>query len=117
MAKTSIQMEVEIATLAINLLLNAGYSITVLDEDAEVYCVKSTDFDTIFNNLFWVDNGEVEGLTCELMFLRAHKGDKFSGQLMFVGGNGCDVLADNSVSLNDVLEPCLDLAEKLAMEY
>jgi hypothetical protein len=98
------EMEDLIMRKAIETILAAGKTISVFD-GGETVVVKSTDPDEIFNALR--STGED--------VIRVYGSDGiYDGMIQFIYGNdGYDVIADNSTSLEGLLEPVTKLADEL----
>jgi hypothetical protein len=92
--------EKRIITQAAKSLIEAGFSIRVYD-GAEFVTEKTTDIKTVMAQVFATSG------TCFYAF----QDNAYVGRVWFIHGNGCDVIADNSLSLDTVLQAAQDLAE------
>jgi len=94
-------VEVEIVSRAIGSLLKAGYAIRVYDGEEWAMDKPSRDREAISKECFATDITEMV----------AYKDGKRAGWIMFVHGNGADVLSDYSTALEDVLKSANAYAE------
>ena len=96
--------EVQIITAALDGLLEKGYTVRVSYED-EISTGHMTDRDAIMAELF----------ACDLEGLHVYQDKKKIGTVTLVHGNdGSDVIADNSVSLEDALAKATAIADEIA---
>lgn len=92
--------EKRIITQAAKSLIEAGFSIRVYDGE-EFATEKTTDVKAIMAEVF----------ATEETHFYAYQGNAYMGRVWFIHGNGCDVIADNSASLETVLQAAQELAE------
>lgn len=103
---TNAQIETRIVNATVRLALANGYTVSVFD--GEEYTVKrSSSFREITKAM---------GTTDEDRIVIRHNGEHI-GSITFVYGNGADVLADCSTSLEAFLEPINELIDKLSLAY
>lgn len=92
--------EKRIITQAAKSLIEAGFSIRVYDGE-EFATEKTTDVKAIMAEVF----------ATEETHFYAYQDNAYMGRVWFIHGNGCDVIADNSASLETVLQAAQELAE------
>lgn len=92
--------EKRIITQAAKSLIEAGYSIRVYDGQ-EFVTEKTKDVKAVMSKVFSTSG------TCFYAF----QDSGYVGRVWFIHGNGCDVIADNSLSLDGVLQAAQELAE------
>lgn len=98
------EIEMQIARRLVRLLLDTGHSVSVWDGEAYA-CKKETKMSHIIYAL----------RTTDMDVLRVWKDGKLQGCISLIYGNdGWDVIADNSCSLEPLLEPITAYAETLA---
>jgi hypothetical protein len=98
----NLQIEKRIIRQAAKSLIEAGFSVRV--HDGEEYATeKTTSLVAIMAEVF----------ATEETYFHAFKDGQLAGQIWFIHGNGCDVITDNSESMEEVLKPAQDLAESL----
>ena len=96
------RMEVGICRLLLNTLAAAGCSTGVDDGDGDL---QLGDTSTLLRAIFGVDESTVE----------VYRGRDFIGTVSLVMGNdGCDVISDYTTSLEDIIKPANDYADRLA---
>jgi len=107
--ETRIAIEEKIVKKTIEVLLAAGYTITV-DDGVEKVLQKSKDADDIFNAMMSTDEDQLH-VYSKYTKLRV-------GWIFFVYGNdGYDVICDHTTNLSEVLEPVDQLASELEQEH
>jgi hypothetical protein len=99
---TTQKIEKRIIAQVAKSLIRAGFTIRVFD-GGEVVTEKTTHLKTIMGEVF----------ATESTSFRAYRGEHYAGVVCFVHGNGCDVIHDNSVSLEPFLKEASDLADTL----
>lgn len=103
------EIEREIAKKVIEVILHAGYAISVNDGE-ETTVKRSVDKNEIFGAMFTTDED----------YLMVHSiqdaggfEPKHFGWVWFIYGNsGWDVISDHTTNLEDVLKPATDFAQK-----
>lgn len=101
------RIERRIAKAAVKSLIDAGFTVSVFDGE-ETVLTDSIDAKAIEAAMFSTDEDQ-------LRVKRATDG--LRGSVLFVYGNdGFDVIADNTVNIEEVLKPATELADKIAAE-
>lgn len=96
------QLETRIIRKAASAIIEAGYSIRVYDGE-EFATEQTSKLSEVMAEVF----------ATEETYFYAYQDGLCRGMVWFIHGNGCDVIADNSDSLEAVLKPAIELAEKL----
>ncbi|HGC8067002.1 TPA: hypothetical protein ACI1IR_004362 [Yersinia enterocolitica] len=106
--ETRLKIERRIAKAAVKGLIEAGYTVSVFDGE-ETTLTDSTDAKAIEAAMFTTDEDR-------LHVTRVTDGQK--GWVLFIYGNdGYDVIADNTVNIEDALKAASDLGDQLEREY
>lgn len=101
------KIERRIAKATIKTMIEAGFTVSVNDGE-ETVLTDSVDAKAIEAAMFSTDEDY-------LHVTRATDG--LRGWVLFVYGNdGHDVIADNTVNIEDVLKPVTEMADKIAAE-
>lgn len=105
--RARIAIERRIVKLTVKTLIEAGYALSVFDGEEQT-AYTTTDFKMLHDALMETDED----------YLYAKKADadgkmKKSFVYFVYGNDGWDVISDHSVSLEDVLKPVFELAERL----
>lgn len=98
-------IERRIVDKALTSLLDAGFAVSVFDGE-ETTVSDSFDAKAITAALYTTDGDQ-------LRVTRQVDGQVVNGWVLFVYGNGVDVIANHTVNLEEVLQPAADLAESL----
>lgn len=103
MIETRQKIERAIAVKVIDAALDSGYTVSV--DDGEAVTVKeSTDKEEILGAMFTTDE--------DYLYIHRPEGDKAFVRFVY-GNDGYDVIADNSCSLEEMLKPATELADKI----
>lgn len=101
------QIERRIAKAAVKAFIEAGFTVSVFD-GGETVLTDSIDAKAIEAAMFSTDEDQLHV---------TRTSDGLRGWVLFVYGNdGHDVIADNTVNIEDVLKPATELADKIAAE-
>ena len=98
-------IERRIVDKAVNSLLDAGYAVSVFDGE-ETTLSGSVDAKAITAAMYTTDADR-------LHVSRQVDGQEVKGWVLFVYGNGVDVIADHTVNIEEELKPAAELADAL----
>lgn len=99
-------LEIAMVRKTIEVLLAAGYAITVNDGDGEDVVKRSTDTEAIVDATFAVDE-------CTFYVHDRPKGEPFAWIFFVHGNSGWDVINDYTTNLETVLKPVDELSDEL----
>jgi hypothetical protein len=101
------KIERRIVKTAVKALIEAGFTVSVNDGE-EIVLTDSIDAKAIEAAMFSTDQDQLHV---------TRTSDGLRGWVLLIYGNdGHDVIADNTVNIEDVLKPATELADKIASE-